>query len=342
MIINPYKNVNWLTCQKVPSVSHAHTALDSYYSEAQHQLFFQRVVNGGIKHFALSNYYRSEPRYTLSDFYENVPADAISCPNAEHHNFATYSAMHVNSLGSFFESGSLRDYVDGHWVPRSPIGVNKATWKSIFPQILEQLQFSDGGGITINHPIWSSLPINAVKEMLDFDPRVLGIEIYNESSEIDNNTGWALDMWDNILITGRRCWGFCVPDHTAEQGRVPWLGRNILLVTEATERECLRAYREGRFYSRLDSTDLKFTSISFVNNTLSITTQGANTIKIIVDKNETTFSGNSASMTIPFNAVYARVEAVSDDDRIFSNPILLKERDNKKYKNLSTKFLLVD
>lgn len=335
-MINPYNDVDWSHDEQIISVSHAHTAMDSYYSESQQQLFFQRVANGGVRHFALSNYYPSTTRYPLSDFYQNIPSNAISCPNAEQHNFAEYSAMHINSLGSFFTSGSVRDYVDDHWVPRTPIGVNKATWQTIFPQIFAQLQYADGGGVTINHPAWSNLTDEVVTDMLDFDDRVLGIEIYNHSCELQNQTGWCLDWWDRILATGRKCWGFAVPDHTAEQGRNPWLGRNVLLVSEATEHECLKAYREGRFYSRLDSTSLKFTNISYVDDMFTVATEGANNITIVIDGQSTVHSGNSAIVRVPTGSVYIRAEAQSIDDRIFSNAITLREKGENRNRSVGS------
>lgn len=340
-MINPYRDVDWSNDLQIKSVSHAHTAMDSLYTEEQKQLFFQRVVNGGIRHYALSNYYPSEPRYPLSDYYDNVPSDAISCPNAEHHNFASYPGMHINSLGSFFESGNTRDYINGSWEPNPPVGVNKATWQSIFPQIFNALQYADGGGVTINHPVWSSLTDSVVLEMLDFDDRVLGIEIYNQSCEEINQTGWALEWWDRILLTGRRCWGFCVPDHTAEQGVIPWYGRNVLIVPEATEHECLKAYRNGSFYSRLGDTNLKFIDISYSNGTLNVETENATKIDVIIDNQKTSYNSNSVTVNIPLSAIYVRVEASNVNDRIFSNPIILKEKEPKAHRTTSSLFLLM-
>lgn len=341
-MINPYEKTNWNSDAQIISVSHAHTSMDSLYTPEQQQLMFQRVVNGGVRHFALSNYYPSQPRYPLSDYYTDIPQNAISCPNAEQHNFATYGNLHINSLGSFYETGSTRNYVDGHWEYNTPIGVNKETWESVFPKIFSTLQYSDGGGITINHPVWSSLTDFVVLNMLDFDERVLGIEIFNHSCEIINQTGWALDWWDKILLTGRKCWGFCVPDHTAEQGTVPWLGRNVLLVPEISEHECLKAYRNGAFYSRLGNTNLKFSNISLLENgTLNVETENATTIDVIIDEQKTSYSGNSVEVTIPSSAIYVRIEANSSEDRIFSNPIIFKEKKGERKNGNTTMFLLM-
>ena len=77
-------------------------------------------------------------------------------------------------------------------------------------------------------------------EMLDYDEAVMGIEIYNNYSARRNwlenpnyvapeeDKGFSLNLWDRILRTGRRCWGFCVPDHSA-CGDGDWNGRSVLL-----------------------------------------------------------------------------------------------------------------
>lgn len=120
---------------------------------------------------------------------------------------------------------------------------------------VEGLMFADGGGITINHP---TEPLARICEQLDFDERVLGIEFWNQRRMFGGRTLELAEtmpfytMWDDVLRSGRRCFGFCVKDHCLN-----WRGRNVLLVppgvTEATarEREALRAYRHGCFFGLL-------------------------------------------------------------------------------------------
>lgn len=116
----------------------------------------------------------------------------------------------------------------------------------------------DGGGLTLNHPTGKLADYAA---MLDFDPRVLGIEVWNQLTSgfgssrgfYDRSNGPHLHfyrLWDDILRSGRRCWGFFVKDHNTF-GR----GRNVLLLPSlkgksAPDREAaaLRAYRRGCFF----------------------------------------------------------------------------------------------
>jgi hypothetical protein len=100
--------------------------------------------------------------------------------------------------------------------------------------------------------------VKVLTEMLDFDPRVLGIEVWNHRNLFGGIKPGSEEMpfyclWDDILRTGRRCFGFFVKDHFL-LGR----GRNVLLVPQSTrqtprerEHEALRAYRDGRFFGLL-------------------------------------------------------------------------------------------
>lgn len=147
-------------------------------------------------------------------------------------------------------------------------------WRDVFRAVLDGeevdgqhrggLLFADGGGITLNHPTGKR---DGYLSMLDFDPRVLGIEVWNQlTSGFGSSRGFYeapgqappdhfLRLWDEILATGRRCWGFFVKDHNT-YGR----GRNVLLVppmetADVREREsaALRAHREGCFYGAVSA-----------------------------------------------------------------------------------------
>lgn len=143
-------------------------------------------------------------------------------------------------------------------------GTNRP-WRDVFRAILDGerpeegtatgLLYPDGGGITINHPTQTG--IEQYIEMLDFDDRVLGIEVWNDRRWFGIQDSAPHDRyyrhWDALLSTGRRVFGFFVKDHMRFAR-----GRNVLLVPEidhleAEEREqvLLRAYREGSFFGVL-------------------------------------------------------------------------------------------
>jgi len=140
---------------------------------------------------------------------------------------------------------------------------------------IEGLRFPDGGGITLNHTGSFSDTI----EKLNFDPRVLGIEIFNQHMAFGPKGSMAFyNLWDEVLKTGTRCFGFFVRDHFIYER-----GRNILLLPpseglsiQEREHNASRAYRKGIFYGSLgalaldengqktapyDYSEFKFTSI---------------------------------------------------------------------------------
>jgi hypothetical protein len=265
------------------------------------------------------------PFKTGDYLFPNIPKDVIISPNAEHHSF-TDAPLHACAVGSLFASGDF----DAHSVFKTlDHGYSYGTglpWKAAFKKMLDQLLFKDAGGITINHPVWSGLNFEQVAEMLDYDSRVMGIEVFNDTcfTAFGNpEQGWALKLWDSILKTNRRCLGFFVPDHQVG------LGRNILLVPAFTEYECLKAYRKGAFFGALTGAGVMFTQIQLSDNELKIGLNKPGAIRIMTNAGEAQKGGGTeASFKIPLNEKgvpsisYVRVE-VSDEnsEQIFSQPI---------------------
>lgn len=323
--INPYKSVNWTTVQEICSISHAHCL---------YQTHFDRLYNGGVRHMAISNYHPSKAWYPLENYFSfPIPSDVVQCPNAEHWKMSYYgdrqgtSSIHINGIGSTYQSDN----------DEAPWGCNFDDMAETFKKILNGLLYEDGGGLTINHPTWTRLnggdqclTIERMCKILDMDSRVLGIEFYNDSVEHGGEvTGYALSDWDNVLKTGRRAWGFMVPDwyHTNDPD---WKGRNILLVSEKTEHECLKAYREGRFFGRLKNTDLSFTGVTVSGHTINVKTNHATRIESVIDGDRTEHTGDEITITVPTTATYARFEGFDSNDRIFTNPIIFKPKGNNK------------
>jgi len=280
--------------------------------------------------------------------FTDVPAGVIISPNAEHHGFSN-SESHICSPGSNFAS----DSIDQTGNSGSPAGFGGA-WQEAFEGMLSHLEYSDAGGITINHPTWfSRLTDEEVFEMLDFDDRVLGIEIYNDYTArnkrlkehgcgafVESQVGYSLNMWDRILSSGRRCWGFCVPDHSAEptwgvgeEKIIPqtgnWRGRNILLVPAFTDHECLEAYRDGRFYGCLLDNGLTVTDFTVAGSSIAVSTNKPARIIFITDAaSPVMMTGTSATYELPTkqgvpDLQYVRIEIEDDSgERLFLQPLM--------------------
>ena len=288
------------------SLSHAH---------CMDQETFQKYVNAGVRHFGLSNYRPSVPRYPLTDWFTNVPSYAISCPNAEHHYFTDGGKVntehfHMNALGSLL---TLPYEHEDHYGYRGP-------WKRFIKEALSNLLYEDGGGLTINHAKWSEISIDGLNSILDYDDRVLGIEIWNHAYSAPESS-WMLDMWDAILSTGRRCFGFAVPDWNAVS-HSDWGGFNFLLC-DPNEHDCLKAYRDGAFYCGMHNDDLAFTGIDFNDGTVSVETSTPATIKVVTANGITEYEGATCEQSVSIADRYVRIEAHTEHNKIFSNPIML-------------------
>ena len=318
-MINPYSGVNWNDTLRVNSSTHLHVENDE-------QLML--AYNGGIRHFPISNYYPSSPAYPLSEHFSTIPEGVLGAPNAEHHHFLGLTpSVHINSVGSFFSSGKE--------IGEEPRGIQK-TWQKGFDEIIEALQFPNGGGITINHPSWSrdngTLTTETIFNMLDYHEAVLGIEIYNDSGNYDPNTATLpeetqrdLNLWDSILSTGRRCWGFTVSDH-GHKYRDPWFGMMTLLLDEFTEEKALTAYRIGAFYGRLIGEGLEFTDIKYTPNEVKAITDTNCTLRVIVNGNIVRQVANTNEITYnpKSSDVYVRIEAEQGGEKLFAQPFMLK------------------
>ena len=261
--------------------------------------------------------------------FSGVPEGIMEAPNAEHHRF-TDSNMHMCSPGSWFASGTF----DAHdrFKTRSH-GYNFGTgepWRTSVSRMLDALVYPDGGGVTINHPEWSKLTDAHIWEVLDYDPRVLGIEVYNQSCNSKANWRWGLTycegIWDRALATGRQCFGFFVPDWGITQGV------NVLLVPEKTVQACLQAYRKGNFYGAIKGRGaLRFTSIRFDGSHFRATFDREANVQIISKEGVAKWChGSSIDFTVAssdrLRYGYLRVRAFTSSgggETVFSQPLML-------------------
>ena len=268
--------------------------------------------------------------------FKNVPDGILEAPNAEHHSFLGrdgkfISGLHMCAPGSAYCSGTFdkrnrfRSNKHGY-----EIGNGLYTHDAI-DRMIAGLVVADGGGVTVNHPAWSHLEDGIIWDLLDHDPRVLGIEVFN-MCKASKKYPWARsfceDYWDRALSTGRQCFGFFVPDWGL------WEGVNVLLVKEKTVEECLRAYRRGNFYGAIKGRGaLRFTSIKFGGGALSVSLDKPAHIQVISRLGVTKWANKSdrLSFSVPESERakygYLRVRAYAidgaADEIVFSQPYML-------------------
>ena len=327
---NPYANVDWDGVQHLISANHWHCTSKSK---------FLGICATGIEHLPISNYIPSHITYPLTDneFFAiadgEIPEGLISSPNSEKVTFADAS-MHVTCPGSTYNSY-------GHeWPEEEP----KLSWRDKFRNILDDLQYEDGGGIIINHPVRSGAKVANIIEKLKFDDRVLGVEVYNHRAHRDyGQKGYFMNEWDTILSKGYRCFGFFTPDeHNLPSGYTSGdmrevnfgIGRNVLLVPEKTEHEALKAYRNGCFYGAYYGDRIKFARIEMQGNTFRVETDNAERIDFIsyslngfnaVQNPVATVMSSHGSFETDSNTIFVRAIAYEDASSNVTDQPILKE-----------------
>ncbi len=264
--------------------------------------------------------------------FKPLPPGVLEAPNAEHHSFrledgSPASSLHMCAPGSAFASGTFDAHNTAKTVTHGYCPGSGEFWGTAIDRMIAGFIHPDGGGVTINHPTWTKLDRELMLKILDWDPRVLGIEVIEDSGHNSEK------YWDWALATGRQCFGFFVPDWHV-QNKV--FGVNVLCVHEKTVHACLKAYREGNFYGALNGLDeLAFTRIAFDGKTVTAATDKPARFEVItargvVKEEKGTEVSWTQEETKPWHGprvdVFARVKAYATDgsgEELFSQPFML-------------------
>ena len=283
--------------------------------------------------------------------FKPLPEGVMEAPNAEHHAFrfadgrverrmlssgpdGDYLAkLHINAPGSAFASGTFdqlnrfKTFSRGGYVHGSG-----EVWKTAIDRMIAGFIYHDGGGVTVNHPTWTSLDREFMLELLDYDPRVLGVEV------IEGGATNSEKYWDFALSTGRQCFGFFVPDHSIRR-KDNSFGVCVLVVPERSVHACLKAYREGNFYGAKRGLDeLRFTRIEFRGVTVKAETDRPARFEVITAAGVVKRVENATSVEWTMEKesgycgpkkdfhVFARIKAYAVDgsgEELFSQPYML-------------------
>ena len=137
-------------------------------------------------------------------------------------------------------------------IPEDP-GGDRSNWGPIdaydfktFPDLATAAAHIDaqGGASFVAHPYWSGLPL----ETLLAADGVHGIELFNSSAERENGRGDSSYVWDLMLETGRRPFGFATDDchYPGFDIGGAW---TMIRAAERSEAAVLEALRAGHTYA---------------------------------------------------------------------------------------------
>jgi hypothetical protein len=362
---NPYAGVNWQTVNHLMGSNQEHVRGyrnedDSVIERDWNQSVIDSKYNHGLRHFSLSDYRPSAPYYPLEPFVHNVPSDVVVTPNSEIRWYGGRDTsvslnyeyhVHMKLMGSLFDSRvnpspeePYEVYIGGSWIydmtheSISRPWWNEREWTELVDAITPTFEFSDAGGIIIGHP--QRYPaVTHILRMLDYTDRVLGVEAFSlrSGTMYDQWEPEAWDIWDEILKTGRRCFGFFTTDVTTWDSTTR--GKNILLTPENNNYEAQKAYADGRFYGALRGGVAQFTEIDVNGKTINITTDNAESIKFITyeftdtnhlepERREVDVQGSTGSFTVSDKTVFVRaVGFIDGKEEIFTQPIRFMDRD---------------
>ena len=101
-----------------------------------------------------------------------------------------------------------------------------------------------GAVLFIAHTYWSGMVVN---ELMPLE-KLTGLEVYNTSAHTDLGKGLASVHWDDVLVRGKRWWGYGVDDThgTNDDAFGGWVWAKAEKLDEG---HVLEALRRGEFYA---------------------------------------------------------------------------------------------
>ena len=125
--------------------------------------------------------------------------------------------------------------------PKKPVMIEQ---KTTSPQKAIDILNEAGALVFVAHPYWSSLILSDMLELRDY----LGVEVYNHGCEVELAKGFSSIHWDDLLIRGKKLFGFAVDD---THQRIPdYCGGWVAVkANELTKEAICVAIQNGLFYS---------------------------------------------------------------------------------------------
>ncbi|MFH1761107.1 MAG: CehA/McbA family metallohydrolase [bacterium] len=160
-------------------------------------------------------------------------------------------------------------------------------------QVINEIN-KDGFAIC-NHPRWKEdynhIPFSDLMKWKNYS----GIEIYNYLCMLQDGSGDAVDVWDRLLSSGRRVWGYANDDaHRDYECGKAW---NVVFVEEISLDAIIKALQKGSFYA---STGVDFTCFEVDGLTIRVKSSNAQKLMVSSEHNQRCLEvmGNEIEYTI--------------------------------------------
>lgn len=204
----------------------------------------KRRFKGGLHiHTTLSDG-RKTPE-EVAEWYKNQGFDFIFI--TDHNKVSDFSHLCTDDFlvlnGGEFSAGKTDLGEPLHFVGLNlPPGFTPSSKDS--PQDLIDEMREAGAEVILAHPYWSQLSWQDIFPL----EGILGIEVFNYSSEVGIGKGYSMVHWDDLLNRGKRLYGFAVDDahFGIDDGGGGWIE---VLADELSLESILKAIRNGDFFS---------------------------------------------------------------------------------------------
>lgn len=207
-------------------------------------------------------------------------------------------------------------------------------------QVLNEIADDAGSFAIACHPNWLFSCPGAGASRIPLHPHITfsqlsewvgyeGIEIYNGATRRLHGSPYALDVWDLLLTTGRRVWGFANDDSHRAEGDTPLpskvdhtplmrsdmaLGWNMVQA-EKSPASIVEALRTGRFYA---STGVEISRIEVHAMTIRIEARNADRMIALRETGRRFAQVEDSVMEVevPADAMYVRFEAWGKGEQV--------------------------
>lgn len=180
-----------------------------------------------------------------------------------------------------------------------------------------------GATVILAHPYWSGL---TTADMMPVQG-IVGVEVFNTSSDRDLGKALAAVQWDDVLARGKRWWGLATDDvHWREDDAGG--GWVVVEAGELSQAAILSALREGCFYS---SSGPDIYDLALDDGTVTVRCSPVKTINFVGQtqnggqrRAEAGATISEATYHLRGKEKYLRVECVDAEGRTaWSNPFYL-------------------
>ena len=206
----------------------------------------------------LENPYRTGGKWFKGAFhFHSTGSDGMLSPRASVQKYASagYKVIGLSDHGrvtpvdpAWFPGVLLIPTAEIGWPHMLHIGAKK-TGKIDLPDFKRAIALAhrEKSFTVMCHPDWSNHDWKVIGRSAR---QVFALEIYNHVTVLENGTGQAREIWDLLLRSGHRLWGFADDDSHFNQSYPQYAGGWVVIRTPRLTRDAvIKALKTGSYYS---------------------------------------------------------------------------------------------